>query len=164
MLRDWSERSSLRKQSGYSKLEVEHRRHQTWRSIRDFSRSFWDETNVSRRLESVLRKRSREGEVERVQRAKEKIRERNIRVSRLSDSKGYSDLVKFWQKSEQLAYMGLRHPELRREGHSVEYYIGYQNGILSNIEDNRRFFEDAIFSIEKEVLEENKNKENKEKK
>ena len=54
--------------------------------------------------------------------------------------------------------MGLRHPELRVDKHSLDYYIGYQNGILSNIEDNRRFFEDAVFSIEKEALKENEEK------
>ncbi len=158
MFRDWRERSSFYKQSEHSELETKYRRHQTWRDIKNFSRSLWDETKISRRLESVLRKRTRTGEAERVQRGKEKIHERNIRLSKLSDSKGYSDLVKFWQKCERLAYMGLRHPELRVDKHSLDYYIGYQNGILSNIEDNRRFFEDAVFSIEKEALKENEEK------
>lgn len=61
--------------------------------------------------------------------------------------------------------MGLRHPEFRTDKHSVEYYMGFQNGLLSNIEDTRKFFEDAIFGVEKEAqLAEQENKDKKEKK
>lgn len=47
--------------------------------------------------------------------------------------------------------MGLRHPEFRTDKHSMEYYIGFQNGLLSNIEDTRKFFEDSVFGIEREI-------------
>lgn len=149
---NWRKGRSVYEREGHSELEAQHRRQQTWRNIGEFGRSLWNETNVSRRLESLLRKRSRAEKDERVREAKERIHERNVRVAKLTDSKGYSDFVKFQQKAERLAYMGLRHPEFRKsDNHSLEYYIGFQNGVLSMIEDDRKFFEDAVFGVEKEV-------------
>ena len=156
MFGNWKKRRAFRQHEKYSQLETEHRRHQAWRNINRFARGFWDETNVGRRLEKILRKRTRAEETEKIQRAKEKTHERNSRVAKLCDTPGYRDFVTFQQKCERIAYMGLRHPELRTDKHSMDYYIGFQNGLLSNIEDNRKFFEDAVFGIERESLKNDK--------
>lgn len=158
MFGDWKKRSPFHKQSKHSDLEAKHRRLQTWRSVGNFCRGLWDEANVPRRMESFLRKRTRAKEDDRLQEAKEKTYQRYTRLSRLCDAEGYSDLVKFWKQWERTAYMALRHPELRKEGISMDYYIGFQNGILSNVEANRKTFQDAQFAI---IKEESKEKEEK---
>lgn len=150
---NWKKRGSISESERNSELEAEHRRHQTRRGIRNFCRGLWNEANVSRRVESSLRKRLREKEGERIQRAKEKVHERNSRVTKLCDTPGYKDFIKFKQKCESIAYMGLRHPELRNDKHTLDYYLGFYNGILSNIEDDRKFFQDALFNKAKEERE-----------
>jgi hypothetical protein len=148
-------RDSVSESERNSELEAKRRRHQTWRNLGNFTRSLWNEAKISRRVESSLRKRLREKEDGRIQEAKERVYQRNLRVSKLCDSEGYSDFVKFLQKCEKIGYAALRHPEFRKGDNqqSLDYYMGFQNGLLSMIEDSRKFFDDAIFMVEKATQE-----------
>jgi hypothetical protein len=114
-------------------------------------------------MEPILRKRSREGKIEKVQTREKRTYQRNLRLSRFCGTKTFRDLTKIWQQWEAVAYMAVRHPEDKKEGMSLEYYLGFQNGLLSNIESNRKLFSDAQIEVFKEdqrkADEEDRNKE-----
>lgn len=149
MFGNWYKRSPFYKQSGYSDLEAKRRRLITRRSIAEFTKHLWNEAPFERRMERLLRKQSRKGKIERVQKREEKANKRNARLARFCGTKTHRELVSVWQQWEKTAYLGLRHPELKKEGVSLEYYLGFQNGLLSNIEANRKLFDDAKVAVYK---------------
>lgn len=156
---DWYKRYTIRKPKGDSNMEAEHRRLDIGGSLERFTKQLWNETSVQRRMEQILRKRTREGKDEKVQRREKKSYQRNLRLSRFCGTKTYSDLVKVWQQWEKIAYMALRFPEQRKEGVSLDYYMGFQNGMLADIEANRKLFSDSQIVIFKEEQERKKDEE-----
>ena len=57
---------------------------------------------------------------------------------------GYKLLQKWFEDIEGLAYYNLRTPELKPEGQSMEYYIGFNAGILYLIDTYRNIFKEAL--------------------
>ncbi len=161
MFGNWYKRYTIHKSERDSNLEAEHGRFNIRRSIEQFTKQLWDEASIERRMEQILRKRSREGKVEKLQKGEKTVHQRNIRLSRFSGTQTYRDLVKAWQQWERIAYYSLRFPEQRKEGVSLDYYIGFQNGLLADIEANRKLFTDAqikIFKADQEKIENDKTK------
>jgi len=154
LFRKRSKKKTIHKPKRNTELEAEHRRLNTRRSVKRFVRKFWDETNVSRKMERILRKRSRKEKAPGVQEKEERVYKRNARLTRFCNHEGYRDLVSILRSHENAGYFGLRHPEIRKDNASLEYYLGFINGKLSEIEDIRIIFRNAKMAVAKKVMEE----------
>lgn len=120
------------------KLATPHRRHGRRRSIRSYWKDTWDAIAVRRKMERVLQPTERGSQDERVREKKERGAERIAKLSRLYEDKDFQYLWLILQRWEASSYEDIAKPEVRKDGMSLDYYIGYMAGrigVLSDIKD-----------------------------
>lgn len=140
----------------HTDVEAERGRRIGTGDIERFTLRLWDTTSKLRTMERLLRKQSsRDSKGEGVPKKENTDAERNLRLKRLYEHKDFEIIKEVLMEAETYAYYGLRHPELKREEVTTDYYNGTLNGQLSLIEHIRKQFEDAVIKIEKQKIIEN---------
>lgn len=136
-----------------SELETARRRYDVRGSVDAFTQRIWDAFDVKGKVGRLLRKQSlRTRKDEEVQRRQEEIGRRSLLLTNLSRSQGHVIEKEFFKKIESGAYLNLRFPEGRKEGVSLDYYVGFQNGSIWVVENWRRMIAEAVINHKKNAI------------
>lgn len=143
-----------------TQLEIEYGRRIFGGGHKERRFSFWSSKNDEGKVGRTLQPRVREEEVRRLQEIAERKSKRNILLYSATRRDDFNILKAFLQRAEDGAYSNLRHPEIKRDGISQDYFIGFQNGIIQLVEDIRSLYVQAAVDYHKEMkkIEEDKTK------
>lgn len=123
-------------------------------SIERHTRHLWDTTAKLQRVAKALRTTIRKKETSGLQSQKEPNTERYAILKRLYESNDFNIVKEILISKESAAYFGLRHPETKKEGLTMDYYNGYLNGRIGVIEEIRDEFDRAVIILQRKSIEE----------
>lgn len=155
-------RAGLRGDSKNSRLENQPGRVNSRRHIESFTRRLKNSVQESFRMAKVLSRATRIEETERVRERAERRGKQAVEIVRLVKQPGFHHYQSMMERTEADAYFALRSPSaLKKDGMSLEYFVGFYAGVLSLVDDFKNVADVAAAEVEK--ARERANKEAKEK-